>query len=89
MRVPLADGDHIVVRGLESDADVANGNHWMAGLRTPGLDRVCEAFHHQRCDGRLCAGGASKHCLGPIRAVSAALVTWRTTQVRGPKTQIG
>ena len=68
LRVPMGDGDHTVVRGLTTDADVANGNHWMAGLHTPGLDKMCEAFQHQPCDGRLCAGGASKHCLGPIRA---------------------
>ena len=65
--------DCVVVRALLHDADAARGNHWMAGLHTPGLDRLSDCFQHQPCDGLLCAGGASRHCLGPVRAAAAAM----------------
>ena len=65
--------ESIVVRALDEEAALSAGNHWVAGLYTRGVDRACAAYQHPPCNGRLCAGGASRHCLGPVRAAAAAL----------------
>ena len=65
--------DCIVVRALNGEADQASGNHWVAGLHTRGIDRASVAYQHPPCNGRLCAGGSSRHCLGPVRSAAAAM----------------
>ena len=65
--------DCIVVRSLTGEADQVLGNHWVAGLHTHGIDRASAAYQHPPCDGVLCAGGATRHCLGPVRSAAAAM----------------
>ena len=64
--------DHVVVRHLLNNADLANGNHWVAAIPCPGLDKSACAFLHPPCGGRRCAGGPSGHCVGPLRSAAAA-----------------
>ena len=71
-RCPLDGVDHVVVRHLLNNADLASGNHWVAAIQCPGLDRVASRFKHPPRGGRLCAGGAAGHCVGPLRSAAAA-----------------
>ena len=72
VRVALHGEDHVVVRHLRNNADLANGNHWVAAVPCPRIDRFAKSFQHLPCDGRLCAGGVARHCLGPLRSAAAA-----------------
>ena len=71
-RVEVAGRDHVIVRSLRSNADLQTGNHWVAAVPSPRLDRFEESFRHPPCDGRLCAGGAAGHCVGLLRSAAAA-----------------
>ena len=58
-RCPLDGVDHVVVRHLLNNADLASGNHWVAAIPCSGLGKVSCSFKHLHA-----AGGSA--LLGPL-----------------------
>ena len=81
----LVDGiDHVVVRHLLNNADLAHGNHWVAAVKCAGIETIAGSFNHPPCGGRLCAGGPSGHCVGPLSSAAAGRnLTIVTTTANG------
>ncbi len=71
-RAEVDGSDHVIVRSLCDNADLHKGNHWVAAVRCPRIEKIQESFRHPPCDGRLCAGGAAGHCVGLLRSAAAA-----------------